>query len=219
LAVLARAGRPLTIGEISMEVPRGSEIGVRKAVARLVNQGIVFATQMGRNVVHELNRDHLAAPAADVLAGIRTELWRRLREALTDWDVKPVYACVFGSAARRDGGSESDIDLMVVHPAFPGEKRLPRREKSLGVAIGDAMPTALSQPLPRGAEDEWYAQLDELRAQVQRWTGNMLQVLDLSIWQQTNLAKTDPSLSAEITRDAVTIVDELRVPALGTKQA
>jgi hypothetical protein len=73
-----------------MEVSRGSEIGVRKAVARLVNQGIVFATQMGRNVVHELNRDHLAAPAADVLAGIRTELWRRLREALMDWDVKPV---------------------------------------------------------------------------------------------------------------------------------
>jgi hypothetical protein len=202
-----------------MEVPRGSEIGVRKAVARLVNQGILFATQMGRNVVHELNRDHLAAPAADVLAGIRSELWRRLREALTDWEVRPVYACVFGSAARRDGGSESDIDLMVVHPAFPGDKRLPRREKSPGVAIGDAMLTALSQPLPPGAEDKWYAQLDELRAQVQRWTGNSLQVLDLSIWQQTNLPKTDPSLSAEITRDAVTIVDDLQVPTLETKQA
>jgi hypothetical protein len=202
-----------------MEVPRGSEIGVRKAVARLVNQGIVFATQMGRNVVHELNRDHLAAPAADVLAGIRSELWRRLREALTDWEVRPVYACVFGSAARRDGGSESDIDLMVVHPAFLGDKRLPRREKSPGVAIGDAMLTALSQPLPPGAEDKWYAQLDELRAQVQRWTGNPLQVLDLSIWQQTNLPKTDPSLSAEITRDAVTIVDDLQVPTLETKQA
>jgi hypothetical protein len=202
-----------------MEVPRGSEIGVRKAVARLVNQGILFATQMGRNVVHELNRDHLAAPAADVLAGIRSELWRRLREALTDWEVRPVYACVFGSAARRDGGSESDIDLMVVHPAFLGDKRLPRREKSPGVAIGDAMLTALSQPLPPGAEDKWYAQLDELRAQVQRWTGNSLQVLDLSIWQQTNLPKTDPSLSAEITRDAVTIVDDLQVPTLETKQA
>jgi hypothetical protein len=107
---------------------------------------------------------------------------------------------------------------MVVHPAFPGDKRLPRREKSLGAALGDAMLTALSQPLPGGAEDKWYAQFDELRAQVQRWTGSPLKVLDLSIWQQTNLAKTDPSLSAEITRDAVTIADELRVPALGTKQ-
>jgi hypothetical protein len=108
---------------------------------------------------------------------------------------------------------------MVVHPAFLGDKRLPRREKSPGVAIGDAMLTALSQPLPPGAEDKWYAQLDELRAQVQRWTGNSLQVLDLSIWQQTNLPKTDPSLSAEITRDAVTIVDDLQVPTLETKQA
>jgi hypothetical protein len=74
------------------------------------------------------------------------------------------HACVFGSAARRDGGSKSDIDLMVVHPAFPGDKRLPRREKSLGAALGDAMLTALSQPLPGGAEDKWYAQFDELRA-------------------------------------------------------
>jgi len=35
---------------------------------------------MGRNRVHELNREHLAAPAAELFAGLRLELWKRLRK-------------------------------------------------------------------------------------------------------------------------------------------
>ena len=96
LAVLASAGRPLTVGEIAAEVPRGSEIGVRKAVARLVDQGTVTATQMGRNLVHELNREHIAAQAAEALATLRGELWKRIREALAGWTLKPVYASLLG---------------------------------------------------------------------------------------------------------------------------
>ena len=74
LAVLARAGRPLTVGEIAQQAVRGSEIGIRRSVARLVEQGLVTATQMGRNLVHELNRDHVAARAALALADLRLEL-------------------------------------------------------------------------------------------------------------------------------------------------
>jgi hypothetical protein len=43
LAVLARAGKPLTVGEIAVQAARGSEIGVRRTVKRLVSQGIVTA--------------------------------------------------------------------------------------------------------------------------------------------------------------------------------
>jgi hypothetical protein len=46
LAVLAHAGRPLTVGEIAQQAVRGSEIGIRRSVARLVEQGFVAATQM-----------------------------------------------------------------------------------------------------------------------------------------------------------------------------
>ena len=38
----------------------------------------------------------------------------RLRETIRGWRPRPVYACVFGSAARGDGGPDSDIDLLVV---------------------------------------------------------------------------------------------------------
>lgn len=53
LAVLAASGPPVTVGEVAAQAVRGSEIGVRRCLARLVSQGIVRATRMGRNVVHE----------------------------------------------------------------------------------------------------------------------------------------------------------------------
>ena len=62
LAVLARTGRPVTVGQIAAEVPRGSEIGVRRAVARLVEQGIVVATQMGLNTVPRLSDATIRTP-------------------------------------------------------------------------------------------------------------------------------------------------------------
>src|SRR5580700_10723525 len=99
LAALAGAGKPLTVGQVAAQTPRGSEIGVRRSLARLVDQGIVRATEMGRNRVHELNRDHVAAPIAEALAGLRLETWKRMREKLATWNPKPLYGCVFGSAA------------------------------------------------------------------------------------------------------------------------
>jgi DNA-binding transcriptional ArsR family regulator len=107
LAVLARAGKPLTVGEVAAQMPRGSEIGARRSLSRLVEQGIVRATEMGRNRVHELNREHLAAPAAELLSSLRPELWKRFRKTLSTWNPKPVYGCAFGSAARGDGDARS----------------------------------------------------------------------------------------------------------------
>jgi len=82
LAVLATAGRPMTVGEIAQVSARGSEIGIRRCVDRLVAQGIVRATEMGRNRVHELNRQHIAAPIAIQMASLRLELINRLRGEL-----------------------------------------------------------------------------------------------------------------------------------------
>lgn len=198
-------------------MPRGSEIGVRKAIARLVDQGIVTATKMGRNVVHELNRDHIAAPVADTLASLRNEL-RRLRETSTKWEVKPVYACLFGSAARRDGGPDSDIDLMVVHPTMPGDKRTRRRQKSPLDFSGDLALVALaSQASLVGSNKKWITQIDELRGKVQRWKGDQLQVIDIPIWRWADLAKSDSSLYGEVSRDAVNVAGQSIIQVLRSK--
>ena len=208
LAVLASAGRPLTVGEIAAQVPRGSEIGVRKAVARLVDQGIVTAIQMGRNLVHELNREHIAAPAAEALAGLRGELWKRIREALADWTLKPVYASAFGSAARRDGGPESDIDLLLVHPNLPGDKLPPNREKGLSGLLNEVALGMVSKAPSATSGAQWHGQVDQLRVKVQRWTGNPLQVVDVSFWQWAEMRSTDPALFEQIARDGVTVAGQ-----------
>ena len=190
LSVLARAGRPLTVGEIAQQAARGSEIGIRRSVARLVDQGLVTATQMGRNQVHELNRDHVAAPAAALLADLRLVLWKRLRETLSGWAEKPVYACVFGSAARGDGGPDSDIDLLLVHQLFPGDEA-----------------TAGSTPRlsPRPNVKAWHVAVDALHGSVRRWTGNPLHAVELSAWQWVNQPSNDAGLRDEIRSHSIPV--------------
>ncbi|MGH7882058.1 MAG: nucleotidyltransferase domain-containing protein [Candidatus Dormibacteraceae bacterium] len=194
LAVLAASVRPLTVGEVAAEAARGSDIGVRRSLARLVDQGIVRATIMGRNRVHELNREHLAAPIAERLATLRSELWRRFRETLATWDPPPLYAAIFGSAARGDGGPESDIDLLLISPPFPDAKSPLTSPKSLNALFPTAQPT------------KWREQVDQLRDSVQDWTGNYLQVLELSIddWMQHRERKTP--LLRDIQRDEILLV-------------
>jgi len=206
LAVLAQSGRPLTVGEIAAQAARGSEIGVRRSVARLVQQGIVTATQMGRNQVHELNRDHIAAAAAELLAGLRLELWRRLRETLGGWRPRPVYACAFGSAARGDGGPDSDIDLLLVRQPFPGDKVPRNQPKGLVGALREVVMTLGTTPMTSAEAETWQSQVDDLHTMIQRWTGNPLQVVDLSYWQWVSPSPTERALFAEIDRDAITLV-------------
>jgi hypothetical protein len=163
---------------------------------------------MGRNLVHELNRDHVAAPAAIALAGLRAELWKRLRENLAGWALKPVYGSVFGSAARRDGGPESDIDLLIVHPSLPGDKRPPKRDKGFWGLLGDVAASWPPQGPIAANEADWHSQVDQLRAKVQRWTGNPLQVVDVSLWQWLDMRNTDPALFDQIARDGVTVAGQ-----------
>jgi predicted nucleotidyltransferase len=60
-----------------------------------------------------LNRSHLAAGPVMAVAGLRGELIRRLRKRLSAWP-DLLGAWLFGSVARGDAGSESDIDLLIV---------------------------------------------------------------------------------------------------------
>jgi predicted nucleotidyltransferase len=209
LAVLANAGRPLTVGEVAAISVRGSEIGIRRSLARLIEQGLVRATEMGRNRVHELNRDHVAAPIAHLLAGLRLELWRRFRQTLQSWKPPPLYACVFGSAARGDGDSDSDIDLLLVHPPFPGEN-YPRKkshsipDKPLGFAT-----ELTAVPLTERQVSKWRRQVDDLRVVVHGWTGNPLQVVEMSAFEWDDHRRRATDLFREIHRDAV----ELKGPS------
>jgi predicted nucleotidyltransferase len=207
LAVLAASGRPLTVGEVAEQASRGSEIGIRRSMARLVEQGIVKAIEMGRNRVHEINSEHVASPIARLLADLRLELWHRMRKELAGWDPKPAFACVFGSAARRDGGPEGDIDLLLVHPPFPGET--PRKRTSrqtISEMSADVIDWWTIPPVENAkAVQRWESQVDTFHETVRNWSGNSLQVVDLSIFDWTD-RDHHPPLFDDIRRDAVTLV-------------
>lgn len=206
LAVLAAAGKPLTVGQVAQQAPRGSEIGIRRCLSRLVEQGTVRATLMGRNQVHELNEEHIAADVARLFAGLRTELWRRLREQLTDWRPRPLYASVFGSASRGDGDESSDIDLLLVHPPLPGEKKPARISPSLRSQIADALGDFVVSSSELDAAQRWEGQVDTLRELVERWTGNQLQVVDLSFHEWRHPLEQHRELFADIERDSVELI-------------
>lgn len=206
LAVLAAAGKPLTVGQVAHEAARGSEIGIRRSLARLVEQGLVRVTLIGRNQVHELNREHVAADVAVLLADLRNTLWERFRAEFKAWKVRPLYACVFGSAARGDGDEASDIDLFLVHPPFPGEKKSPRMSPSIKSQIADALGGFVTSSPEADPAPQWERQVDLLRDRVERWTGNALQVVDLSFHEWRHPVQQHRQLMDEIEDDGIELV-------------
>lgn len=116
LAVLAGTSRPLTGREVARLAGRRSHAGVLDALNRLAQHGLVDRQEAGRAFLFTLNREHLAAPAVDILAGLRTELLNRIRHTIETWQVAPTHVSLFGSTARAEGDTASDIDLFVVRP-------------------------------------------------------------------------------------------------------
>jgi predicted nucleotidyltransferase len=110
LEVLAGTTAPMPLVSVHMLARNASVSGVRKALLRLVDTGVVHQVPGG----FILNRDHLAADAVATLANMRSALFERIRALTAEWSPAPGLVGMFGSAARREGDDESDIDLLVV---------------------------------------------------------------------------------------------------------
>jgi predicted nucleotidyltransferase len=179
LFVLAGTTRPLTGREVAQMVKRGSTEGVRQALERLVEQGVVQREPAGRAFMHTLNREHIAAPAIELLAGAGGELLRRLREAFASWGPVPVHASLFGSAARGDGDTASDIDLFVIRPAGVDED-----------------------------DDSWRAQVNQLADKVRAWTGNHTSVIEVAEEALPELLQERPPVVAELKADGIDLAGQ-----------
>lgn len=110
LAALAATTTPMGLADVHTRAGRGSKSGVRSVLLRMVDEGLVLEVPGG----YVLNRDHLAAPAVELLATLHGELTNRIRGAVEEWPTSPALVGMFGSAARRDGDANSDVDVLVV---------------------------------------------------------------------------------------------------------
>ena len=117
LAVLGRVDGPFSGRQIHRLTGRHSEAGIRKALDRLVEQGIVVRQRVGNSHLHSLNQDHLAAEAVRSLARLRESAFELMTDTLRSWRHPPTLAAVFGSAARQEEAADSDIDVLLVRPS------------------------------------------------------------------------------------------------------
>lgn len=178
LVVLAGSTKPRSGREIARRAER-SNTGVQHVLDRLVEHGLISREEVGRTFLYQLNRDHLLAPAVERMAGVRGELVRRLRDEIDAWEIPPVHVSLFGSAARGDGGTSSDIDLLAVRPA--------------DVDPDDA---------------QWRGQVDGLADLVRRWTGNNAGIAEVAEGELQRLRKDRPPVVEEVSEDAVDLAGE-----------
>ena len=187
LVTLARTSRAMTGREVARLVRRGSQSGINQALGRLVEHGIVLRQEAGRAMLFTLNRDHLAAGAVEQLASMRERLFGHVKARCAEWRIGAQHVSVFGSAARGDGGSESDIDVFIVRPRN---------------VDADSSP--------------WREQLDALARDIERWTGNAAGIAEVSERDLSRLRKEKPAVVEELQKDAHVLIGEPISRLLGT---
>jgi DNA-binding transcriptional ArsR family regulator len=106
------------------ELARVAGVSANRAsqvLSELADHGLVLVEAHGSGRLCRLNRDHLAADALVALVNLRGRLIEFLRNDLQSWGHKARHASLFGSAARSDGTTASDLDLLVVRPDGQGD--------------------------------------------------------------------------------------------------
>ncbi|MHB1782269.1 MAG: nucleotidyltransferase domain-containing protein [Acidimicrobiales bacterium] len=122
LRVLAHTDEPMS-GR-ALAAMAGDQVGYRRVsqiLGELVEAGIVLRESHPPAYLYRFNRHHVAAEPIAMLADLRSRLLRRISETAGSWELPPDALWLFGSAARADGSTDSDIDLLVVRPGSTGD--------------------------------------------------------------------------------------------------
>jgi predicted nucleotidyltransferase len=189
MRVLRGTARALTGRDVARLVRTGSQPTVNASLRRLSAEGLVRVEEAGNAYLYTFNREHLAAPAVELLADIRAELERRLRDEIASWTIAPVHLSIFGSAARGDGNTASDIDIFVVRPRD------------------------ISHDDPH-----WREQLDSLSDRVLAWTGNHAGLSEVSETDVRRLRRERPPVVDELSREAITVAGPKPAELLGGRR-
>lgn len=178
LSILAHTSEELTGNVIAtLGGDRVSQTGANKALKKLVADGLVLSRPAGKSILYSLNRDHVAARSIIELSELRSALITRIKEQVTGWEYQPVALALFGSAARGQGTSNSDIDVLAIRP------------------------DAIDQE-----HSVWTAQVMGLTEAVWRWSGNACEILEYTADEFAVLVRSRDTLVENLRTDAVGLV-------------
>lgn len=183
LRQLFQVDAPQSAADVHRRAGSGSLNGVRYALDRFAEQGLVEVIKIGNTFGYGLNPDHLVYPA--LAAALETldpwgELARRLQDLVEERlasAVAPrwVSLSVYGSVVRREAGTTSDVDLLLVTP--------------------EAV-----------AADAWVDGLaDALHRAVPRWTGNDAHVHRMTDRSLARAVRDSDPIVASWTNEAITV--------------
>jgi predicted nucleotidyltransferase len=160
LGVLERAGQPLSGRMIAALTETVSQPTVSRQLLRLCELGLVAKVPGG----YEINRDHVAYRALEALLDARVEIQRRIVAHVASWSTSPLSVILFGSGARGDDSSGSDVDLLIVRP--------------------DSVPFD---------DLQWVTAVADLSERVTRWSGAPCEVLEYSRDELAELERASDS--------------------------
>lgn len=100
----------------------------------------------------------------------------RIQALVSEWPIHPIAAWIFGSAARAEADTDSDLDILLVRPDHLTD------------------------------DDAWQQQVDNLANQVRRWSGNPCEPLVLTETDLQAAAQRDERLVDELRRDSIHLI-------------
>jgi len=184
LAVLAETSAELNLRTIA-QLAGISQAQASRLLPDLVALGVVERREVPPASLFRLVPEHVASRALLTLARSTDTVLDEMGRLANALPQPPVSVIVFGSFARREADTDSDIDVVVVRPAEVDED-----------------------------DDAWSASLEGWRLDVRRLAGNPVEVLEVSVDEAATKLGGRGQLWADIRRDGRLVhglgIDELR---------
>lgn len=177
LLALRRTVSPMTGREVARRAGV-SQPAALQALGLLVEHGLVHSQVAGRAYLYTLNEEHLLLEAVEAVFDVRARFVKRMAAAVSHWEIAPLHVSLFGSMARGDGDTESDVDVMIVRPGFVDQ------------ASDDLV---------------WRGQLETLVHEIDLWTGNRAALVELSWGELQKMHDERHGLLQAIRRDGILV--------------
>ncbi|MBC8194296.1 MAG: helix-turn-helix domain-containing protein [Acidimicrobiia bacterium] len=183
LAVLAETSAELNL-RTAARLANISPSQASRVLPGLVELGLVERREVPPSSLFRLSRNNVAAKAVIQLARLHDTALEQMGAAADAMPLRPASVIIFGSFARREADSESDIDAVVIRPDD----------------IDD--------------DDTWTEGVEQWRQDVRALTGNTVEVVESPLSQAREKLASRSQLWRDIIRDGVVIhgatLDELR---------